>query len=523
MSCNHSYGNHKTCEPDRGWNKCKIKHPRPQKILLECGEGTGSRTFTSSDDPPFQLAHVTIDTTCLNRPEVLIKFSSIVRMDNLAVDDQDGTVRLQYELFRVCNHEEPKSLGIWMFEEVNVDEGGFECQEESFNFIFCECTNCPRCCEYFVTVTPVEITNATAMVSNGRMAALSQPLCDSLKDGYKNCDSKYDHIKFKERHPRPKEILLVCGQGNGSVVFRDISPEPPADIAHVVLDTTNLSKPKVLIEFSSIIKIDEEVNDLRLQFELFRMCGDGEPLSRGIWTFERSGVDIDDLELQKAFSFIFCECEAPSDCCEYFVTVTAIEVTDSDDHDAVVDNVRITALAQSSGDCIYEDNYKKLDGKRDCIDCKPKHPKEKKILLECGDGTGSRTFTSSNDSAFQLAHVKLDTTCLCKPMVNIEFSSIVSFDAIAENGDVQLRYELFRVCDNRKPISVGIWSVDRMDFDIIYIDKSTNTFDFTFCDCITCPGCCEYIVTVTPITITEGVITATVSNGRIAALAQDIK
>lgn len=60
----------KSCRVDSKSAVCKIKHPKPNKILLECGEGTGSRTFASSDDAPFQLAHVTLDTTCLNRPEV---------------------------------------------------------------------------------------------------------------------------------------------------------------------------------------------------------------------------------------------------------------------------------------------------------------------------------------------------------------------------------------------------------------------------------------------------------------------
>ncbi|WP_432664382.1 DUF4489 domain-containing protein [Wukongibacter baidiensis] len=502
----------KSCEPVNKFAKCKAKHPNHQKILLECGEGTGSRVFTSTNDAPFQLAYVTLDTTCLNRPEVLVKFSSIVDIVGLS---SIGSVRLQYELFRVCGDAEPKLLGVWRFEKVNFRSAAFDRLEESFSFIFCECTNCPRCCEYFVTVTPIEITEATATVSNGRMSALSQPLCDSLKGENKTYLPNYDDTKFKLKHPRPKEVLLACGQGNGSVTFR--AEQPSVNIAHVTIDTSCLSKPKVLIEFSSIIKIDEDVRDVSLQFELLRVCGDKEPLSLGIWNFKR--IDNNDAsEVNKTFDFTFCECKAPEGCCEYFVMITPLEVNIDDARaDVVVDNVRMVALAQLSGG---SNDCKILDREIECIDCVPKHPTAKKILLECGEGTGSKTFTSSNDPAFLLAWVTIDTTCLCKPMINIEFSSLVSFEVLVDNAvDGIILYELFRVCDNRKAISIGTWVLERIEFETI--GRSTNIFNFTFCDCITCPGCCEYFVTAKPIEISAEGITATVSNGRMAALAQE--
>ena len=268
------------------------------------------------------------------------------------------------------------------------------------------------------------------------MAALSTPLWNPLK----------------QNHSKPKDVVLACGQGNGSLAFRTeregtINLDPPTNIAHVTLDTTYLNKPKVLIEFSSIIKFDDGVDDISLQFELFRVCGDEEPLSRGIWNFER--IDIDELvELDKVFDFIFCECEAPMGCCEYFVKVTPLEIDiDVLGANVVLDNARMVALAQSSSDF---NDFKVIDTKSDSVDCIPEHLKAEKIVLECGEGTGSRTFRSSNEPAFQLAHVTIDTTFLCNPIVNIEFSSIVSFERLEGNPDARLRYELFRVCDNRK-------------------------------------------------------------------------
>ncbi|PAB55858.1 DUF4489 domain-containing protein [Anaeromicrobium sediminis] len=488
MSCNNIY-------------ECKTKDSKPQNILLECGQGTGSKTFTSSNDDPFQLAHVTLDTASLNRPEVVIKFSSLVKMERLI---NGATVRLQYELFKVCKGEDPKSLGIWVFEEINVLENAFESQEESFSFIFCECQPCHECCDYFVIVTPDEINGAIATVSNGRIVALSQSSQHISKDKYKVCGEK-----LKGKYPKTKKVLSLCGQGNGSIIFRN-GPEigTPVEIAHIIMDITSLIKTKVLIEFSSIVKIDLNVSDIRLRFELFRVSNGEKPLSRGTWTFERTGV-VEDIELEKVFDFVFCEEITCEGCWKYFVTVTPVELEASFRFaDVTVDNVRITGLAQSSCDlpCYH--------------DCKPKAPKPKGILLECGEGTGSRIFTSSNDPPFQLAQVSINTTGLCEPMVNIEFSSIVSFERLTSffvlNG--RLRYELFGVCDNESPISLGVWVIERINFSDI--DKSTNIFNFTFCDCITCPGCCDYFVTVTPIEITEDVIRVTVSNGRMVALAQ---
>lgn len=510
MSCNNGCEYHKTTG-----SKCKSNHPKPKKALLECGEGTGFRTFTSSDDVSFQLAHVTLNTTCLNRPEILIKFSSIVDIARLS---GTGSVRLEYELFKVCGDSQPSLLGTWMYEEVNFRAAALDRQEESFSFIYCECENCPRCCEYFVVVTPIEVINATVTVSNGRIAALSGDICDDLRYEDKILDQKYED-KSKLKHPKPKEMLLVCGSGNGSVILR--AAEPTVNIAHVTVDTSCLGRPEVLIEFSSMINIDSDVVAVCLQFELFRICDDGEPLSLGTWNFKRAKDEVsnDNLELIKAFDFIFCECNAKSSCCEYFVRVTPleIEIEQGSRANVVVDNTRIVALAKSEGDL---DSGKTFDRKDECLDCVSKHPTAKKILLECGMGSGRETFTSSDEPAFQLAQVDIDTTCLCKPVVNIEFSSIVSFEVLVDNNvDGILLYELFRVCDNRKAISVGTWVLERIDMEII--EKSTNTFNFTFCDCVTCPGCCNYFVTVTPVLITPEGITATVSDGRIAALAQE--
>ena len=150
MTHNHAYQNNKACELDMNLAKFQQSHPNAKKILLECGQGIGSKTFTSYNN----VSNVPIDKTCLNGSEVLIKSSSIISIEKSA----DGvTIKLRYELFKMCNDEEPQSLGVWTSEKSNIDVGKLEGQGESFSSISCECIICPECCNYFVTTAPVKI------------------------------------------------------------------------------------------------------------------------------------------------------------------------------------------------------------------------------------------------------------------------------------------------------------------------------------------------------------------------------
>ncbi|WP_432665639.1 DUF4489 domain-containing protein [Wukongibacter baidiensis] len=513
MTYNSHYQDYKSCGAADDFAKCKSKHLKPQKILLECGQGAGNKTFTSPDDVPFQIAHVIVNTTCLSKTEILIKFSSLVRLERL-IDDDPRTVKLKYELFRTCNGEEPISLGTWMFEKADTFQNRFNRLEESFSFIFCEKSNCLGCCVYFVKVTPVEITNSTATVSTGQMAALTEELCPILEGDCKRYDSTYENTGFRPTHIKSKDTILACGQGNGGIVFKEMGLPIPADIAHVTIDMTRLVNPKALIEFSCIIKLSEDLSNALFKFELFRMCGDSEPASCGIWTFETRNSD--EL-INKAFSFIFCECEASSKHCEYFVRVIPIEVDASEDDDVTIYNARMSAVAQSSNKKSY------------CNNCKQSHDKSKEILLECGSGAGSRTFTSASEVPFQIAHVTLDTTFFCKPIVNIEFSNIVSFELVTTGTDqevsLQFRYELFRKCDNKSLISLGVWEfsvTNEHEEQVGGTIEGSESFDFTFCECMADPGCCDYFVTVTAVDVLEGPgisSVGTVSDASIAALA----
>lgn len=163
-----------------------------------------------------------------------------------------------------------------------------------------------------------------------------------------------------------------------------------------------------------------------------------------------------------------------------------------------------------------------------------KHPKPKKILLECGTCPQDAIFEIRRGRVrrrqqFVLDRVLVDTSCLCRPQTKIEFSSIVSFEAeargryygragtdeeleneviteadeVAEEGmecgrrekevEVDLEFELIRVCDGVEEC-VRKWRYKK-EFEIKYVKdfevEISEPFTVTFCD-RACPGCCVY-------------------------------
>jgi hypothetical protein len=102
-----------------------------------------------------------------------------------------------------------------------------------------------------------------------------------------------------------------------------------------------------------------------------------------------------------------------------------------------------------------------------------------------------------------LDRLKIDTTGLKKPLVKIEFSSLIIFEAEDEEGpehevEVDLLFKLIRICDGEKECLQN-WhylyeidvenSIDELEVEI------SQPFTITFCD-RPCSGCCEYLIIV---------------------------
>jgi hypothetical protein len=166
--------------------------------------------------------------------------------------------------------------------------------------------------------------------------------------------------------------------------------------------------------------------------------------------------------------------------------------------------------------------------------CKNKrHPLPKKILLECGFHPEDAIFEIEHGyvkehQSFILDRVLVDTSCFCKPLVKIEFSSLVVFEAKAKEEiyekelEVELSFVLVRICNKDEEV-VQNWKFQKK-FEIreqpsglIRADESieqpqpaeaisasspvdgygkievkiSEPFTVTFCDRV-CPDCCTY-------------------------------
>ncbi|GIM29512.1 hypothetical protein CPJCM30710_21780 [Clostridium polyendosporum] len=156
----------------------------------------------------------------------------------------------------------------------------------------------------------------------------------------------------------------------------------------------------------------------------------------------------------------------------------------------------------------YDYDKKPYDYKdKDCdpCDCKPDlckakdcHFCPKPVVMECACGTGAIIGEIEDDSYFNpicLGCLTIDTTCLCKPVVKFDFSSIISYKTEGDNDPVELTFTLKKSCNGGFPVCCGSWDYRaRFDDDE---EELTTSFTFTHCECNSCPGCCVYTVEIT--------------------------
>jgi hypothetical protein len=99
--------------------------------------------------------------------------------------------------------------------------------------------------------------------------------------------------------------------------------------------------------------------------------------------------------------------------------------------------------------------------------------------------------------------VLVDAANLCRPVVKIDFSSIIFFEAEDDRGSehevkVDLIFKLIRTCEGHSEC-IQTWRYlnefeIKNDIDELEIEISTP-FAVSFCD-RTCPKCCEYRIEV---------------------------
>lgn len=125
----------------------------------------------------------------------------------------------------------------------------------------------------------------------------------------------------------------------------------------------------------------------------------------------------------------------------------------------------------------------------------PKDPKNREIILECGYRPADAIFEIDDgevedNQEFVLDRLRIDTTCLHEPVVKIEFSSLVVFEAEDEEGseheiEVDLLFKLVRIYNGERE-SVQSWrylydielenNIDELEAEM------SQPFTVTFCD-----------------------------------------
>ena len=151
-----------------------------------------------------------------------------------------------------------------------------------------------------------------------------------------------------------------------------------------------------------------------------------------------------------------------------------------------------------------------------------------KIIFECGESVEAANFTigASVPETFTLAGVFVDISKLCRPQVKIEFSTVVTFTAVAFTNpvDIKMTFALKRKCGNGPEITVREWEYNN-SFSIpsfTFASRSVSEpFTISFCEPMQCPGCCEYFmeVTATPATDFTNIMSATVNPDNDASMS----
>lgn len=168
------------------------------------------------------------------------------------------------------------------------------------------------------------------------------------------------------------------------------------------------------------------------------------------------------------------------------------------------------------------------DKKMDMEKCKvSKNRKAKSIILSCGTGN-SVDFDASgnlneavipNPSSAVVGQVSIDTSGICTPTIEIEFSSIVALIASEMDARGALIFRLFRTCGDEESVIVNTWTYEVLEIEDFNTIRLSNSFSFTFCECLKDAGCCSYFVEASVGDLIN-IQTLSVNNVQISAIAQ---
>ena len=314
------------------------------------------------------------------------------------------------------------------------------------------------------------------------------------------------------KHPCPQSAIIRCCTGTGltSGFIRTPLFPPPATPVPVVctpLDTTCLCRPIVNITFNCNVHFTiSEDETFSIVFQLKKSCDNGLEVVCGTWTVARNAL----LSLfpDDSFTFTYCDRHPCPGCCVYTVEIVSFEVGENlpsilsvnapalkviatETCDVSKGNISSNPSLRGTATKIYDPREMKCPPAAPvCADCEPKHPCPQGALFNCCTGAGIPPTDICPAVPLSLVCVTIDTTCLCRPLVILDFSAIIA--TANENDSITtLGFRLKKSCDNGQEIECGNWTFQRAPAGFL---TASDTFRFTFCDCDPCPGCCTYSV-----------------------------
>ncbi|MCG8500744.1 MAG: DUF4489 domain-containing protein [Firmicutes bacterium] len=289
------------------------------------------------------------------------------------------------------------------------------------------------------------------------------------------------------KSPCPQGGIFNCctgaGLGPAFVQQPDVLLQTPVSLVCATLDTSCLCKPMVKVEYSSIVKT-ASINtvtpeEISLTFQLKKTCDNGQVIVCDTRTLTRDGGFLSNND---SFVFTFCDCNPCAGCCTYSVELLSFVLDEG--FVGLISVVAPTIRLTATDIC----GVQEADGETKC-------PCLQDVLFNCCTGTGIPNTSVCPSTPRSLVCATIDTTRLCKPLVEVNFSAVI--DAAVPAGDLlTLTFQVKKSCDNGQEIDCGSWTFTRLTAGLIGTDQvnTSDSFRFTFCDCNPCPACCTYSV-----------------------------
>ncbi|WP_346898293.1 DUF4489 domain-containing protein [Clostridium sp. UBA7503] len=152
------------------------------------------------------------------------------------------------------------------------------------------------------------------------------------------------------------------------------------------------------------------------------------------------------------------------------------------------------------------------------VPCIKEHKEEEKLcatIVKCGNSSSVQIPNGSPiGEKFLVASLTLDTSCLCNPIIKLEYEANIT--TINAYGTVS--FQVYKQCGNQfTPVPVGSqWVLSIPQIDQVGVTAST-AFSFFVCDCdCFLEDCCTYTVVAT--NIGETINTIFINNSTLGAI-----